>query len=188
MRADGGFAQNGEYVLMLQNASDLKMRKEVTFQYVADHIWEAWDMDHIISKARANFAFGTLGSQDFVEVSEKDSTLFEIFTFNGLHFKKYAMAATSYFYSLLILLGVAVAATVYRMKKGNVFNPLHVVTIFTLFGIMVYVMIFEANNRQLYNHVSWFVIGGTLGIESVLLAGKNVVTKIRSRRQDRTKL
>ena len=87
------------------------------------------------------------------------------------------MAATSYFYSLLFLLFAAVISVVCQIKKSRLNNPLYIVTIFTLFGIMVYVMVFEANNRQLYNHVPWFAIGAVIGVEGITSLLKNIVIR-----------
>ena len=37
-----------------------------------------------------------------------------------------------------------------------------------MFGIMLYLMLFEANNRQLYNHLPWLVLAASGGLVEIL--------------------
>lgn len=168
LKGDGSYIQNGEYILLLQRTPGLAAKQDATLQYIADNIHEFGNILHIIEKAKCNFAFGTFGSEEFTEIIEQPNLLNEIFTFEGEYFKRYAMAATSYFYSLLILLATGIVTVIYRIHKTHTYNQLHVVTIFTTIGIMIYIMIFEANNRQLYNHIPWFVLGALIGIEGII--------------------
>ncbi len=168
MKGDGSYIQNVEYIHLLLRTQGLEAREAATLQYIADNIHEFGNRFHILLKLKCNFAFGTFGSEEFTEIWEKTNILTDIFTMEGQYFKHYAMAATSYFYALLILLASGVFAVVYRILKLRDDNPLYVVTIFALMGIMLYVMLFEANNRQLYNHIPWFVLGAVIGIEGLI--------------------
>ena len=79
------------------------------------------------------------------------------------------MAATSYFYSLLILYVFGILSAIWRLIKKDTCSPLQIVSIFSVIGLMIYVCIFEANNRQLYNHMPWFVLGAVGGLEGIVV-------------------
>jgi hypothetical protein len=50
-----------------------------------------------------------------------------------------------------------------RKDKDTVFA----VSLITVFGIMLYLMLFEANNRQLYNHLPWFILAAACGLSEI---------------------
>lgn len=179
MKGDGSYLQNGEYILLLLRTQGLAARQNASLQYVADNIHEFGNIIHIIQKVKCNFAFGTFASESFVEICEEKNIFYEIFALEGEYFKRYAMAATSYFYSLLILFALGITSVIYRIHKTHAYNQLHVVTIFTTIGIMIYIMIFEANNRQLYNHIPWFVLGAIIGIESIITIFNHIIRLVR---------
>lgn len=50
------------------------------------------------------------------------------------------------------------------LKNKKEIHPGIFVPMITMLGIMIYLMIFEANNRQLYNHMPWLVCVGVNGL------------------------
>lgn len=177
LKGDGSYTQSGEYLVLMYRTPGLEARRSVTWQYIAGNIHEFGNVYHIIEKAKFNFAFGTFGSEEFMGTPETENVLYEIFSFEGEYFKRYAMAATSYFYALLALSALGIAFVIYHIHKTHTYNQLHVVTIFTAIGIMIYIMIFEASNRQLYNHIPWFVLGAIIGIEGIVAVFNHIIRR-----------
>lgn len=75
------------------------------------------------------------------------------------------MMMTAYMYTCYILI---IACGVLMVVKKQKVDFLSGVSLITLFGIMLYLMLFEANNRQLYNHLPWIVLAASSGLVEFL--------------------
>lgn len=165
---NGGYTDNEEYSIGLRAIYGMKEKSEFSQEYIKDNLKNFADVQHIVAKARYNFASGNMGSSDFMRQTEHRNFFFECISTSGKYFWRFSMVNASWFYSILIFLLAGIATEWRRLKKGGEIDELHVVTVFTVIGIGIYLMIFEANNRQLYNHYSWFVIGAVLGLAAIL--------------------
>lgn len=77
------------------------------------------------------------------------------------------MLATGYSYALLIF-GILSGICGFRnLIRGERMDWLILVTHLTIFGLMLFLMIWEANNRQLYNHMPWLALMGAFGIADI---------------------
>lgn len=168
LKGNGSYIENGEYILLMNSIHGMDAKEEASIKYIKENFHEFFNIYHIKFKAICNFGFGCLGSEDFTEIPREKNLLYEICSIEGIYFKRFAMACTSYFYSILILLSLGIITSIRSIRKYTSYNKLEIVTYITILGIMIYVMTFEANNRQLYNHFAWFVLGATLGIETII--------------------
>ena len=75
------------------------------------------------------------------------------------------MLMTAYMYTCYILIIICVTILVIKKQKVDIMCG---VSMIDIFGIMLYLMLFEANNRQLYNHLPWFVLVASSGLSDVL--------------------
>lgn len=165
---NGGYVDNQEYSIHLQTIYGMKEKAEYSQKYIREHFKNFADLNHISAKAKYNFASGNLGSSDFMRQTENRNFFFECISSDGKYFWRFSMINASLFYGMQILLLVGILFKCRRLKKEKCIDELHVITVLIVNGIGIYLMIFEANNRQLYNHYGWFAIGAALGIEAVL--------------------
>lgn len=78
------------------------------------------------------------------------------------------MLATGYFYALLIF-GILSGILGFRnLIRGGSPEWMILMTQLTIFGLMLFLMIWEANNRQLCNHMPWLALMGVFGISETL--------------------
>ena len=84
--------------------------------------------------------------------------------YEGDMYWRYSMLTTAYMYTFygLVIIGM-ILVLVKKKEKDAIFG----VPLIAIFGIMFYLMLFEANNRQLYNHLSWFVLAASTGLVEV---------------------
>lgn len=176
LKGDGSWVSGEEYVNGMMSLYGMEAREEYSRQFIRENLYEFVNLSHIIEKAKNNFAVGLLGSSDFTD-SEKtgDDFVWDWVSVSGRYFWRYNMICTSYFYFILAML---IFGCVRECRRKESAEPCTFVPMLTCLGIMIYLMIFEANNRQLYNQFMWFVCGAVNG---VLFVGENVVSFIRKK-------
>ena len=82
------------------------------------------------------------------------------------------MFASAYFY-VIILFGLYGAV---RVLTGKAKDDLSNIVLLTVFGLFLFLMLWESNNRQLYNHIPWYAVFGTLGLR-FLYGGETIDEK-----------
>lgn len=162
MKGSGDWVSGEDYVNEMMSIYGIEAREKFTRQYIKENAYEFFNPSHIISKAKTNFANGNLGSSDFMN-SEKagDDFVWEWVSQYGSYFWRYNMICTSYFYFVLFML---IFSCVRECRRKEPVNSCVFVSLITALGMMIYLMISEANNRQLYNEFMWFVCGAVNGL------------------------
>ena len=164
IKGNGGYVDNQEYSAMLNTIYGLEAKKEWSDQYIRENLYEFLNKDHVIQKLRYNFASGGMGCAIFVQNLNQDHWLYRTMHHEGDLYWRYNMITTPYIYAFygLIFIGM-VLCLVKRKDKDATFA----VSLIAIFGIMLYLMLFEANNRQLYNHLPWFVLAAACGLSEI---------------------
>lgn len=161
LQGNGGYIDNQEYMARLNSIYGMDEKTEWSNQYIKENFAQFFNMDHIISKLRYNFANGDMGGYVFLQTAEPDSLFFGLMHYNGAYFWRYAMIMTSVMMSVYICI---IMGAVINLFKNKEMDSVLVVTMLSVFGIMLYVMLFEANHRQLYNHLPWFILAAECGL------------------------
>lgn len=165
---NGGYGTNESFAIECLGTLGKDAKRVVAREHMAAHWEEIWSLPHWISKMRYNFASGNMGLSGFV--SDSDSAVYELFNDYGKYGGYMTMFTTGYFYALLIF-GIMgcwsfLGGRIEDVVDWRVF--LEVVTALTVLGIILFLMLWEANNRQLYNHMPWFALLGAMGCDRVL--------------------
>lgn len=165
MKGNGGYVDNQEYSASLNTIYGMAEKETWSKQYIKQNAYEFLNKEHIVKKLRYNFANGVLGCDIFVQTLEKDNILYRLMHYNGDYYWRYSMMATAYVYTCYVLVIVCAVLMVVRKQKVDF---LYGVSLIAWFGIMLYLMLFEANNRQLYNHLPWLVLAASGGLAEFL--------------------
>ncbi len=166
IQGNGGYTDNQEYSITLNTIYGMDAKEEYSRQYIKENLHQFWNASHLVGKVRHNFASGNFGASDYMRNTERDNFVFQSMSTEGRYFWRFSMIMASYFYAMLILLAVNIAGYIKKIINGTC-TEMETTVILTIIGLMIYLMIFEANNRQLYNHLSWFVLGAALGIGKI---------------------
>ncbi len=170
LKGNGGYVDNMEYCAQLDSIYGLDKKEAFSRQYLRDNLQEFVNLEHIVAKLRYNFANGGLGASDFMRNTHRRNFFFECISTDGAYYWYYSMLNTSYFFFLLAMIFIASLKSAFR-SRGEL-QAGDCVPLLVVFGIMLYVMLFEANNRQLYNQLPWIILGSLAGIRSVVSALK----------------
>ncbi len=167
MKNDGTYYGNRDFRIALDEITDSNEKAEFTKAYICENINELWSIDHILAKMRANYASGNLGAEDFARYSYGDeNVLSRLFNYDGdLYWYgcKYDMI-----WLFQIYLVTAIGATLSFLKKNRSSTVLMGVYELTFLGYFLFLFIWEANNRQLFNMLPMLIIGYVLSLELIL--------------------
>jgi hypothetical protein len=92
-------------------------------------------------------------------IYEADSPAYPFLSAYGVYGGYTMMIATGMYYLLLLLNIIGSIISIIR-RKLDCHNMLGLFARISLFGLFLFLMFWEANNRQLYNHIPILVITG----------------------------
>ncbi|MCM1536428.1 MAG: glycosyltransferase family 39 protein [Clostridium sp.] len=161
---NGSFIDNNVFAAVCIDTPGKDAKREMARAYIKENMGESLSPKRLVEKARYNFASGHFGLTDFHD--EPVNFAYKFFNMNDwTPAAGYtAMLTTGYFYAILILGALSCIFMLGRLKKGKTPPKVEFVTQLTIFGLILFLMIWEANNRQLYNHMPWFAMLGAFGL------------------------
>lgn len=78
------------------------------------------------------------------------------------------MITSGYFYTILILLICgAIKCLTGRLPLKDERLAFYLIAQLTLFGLFIFLMLWEANNRQLYNHMPWLAAACAMSLNNL---------------------
>ncbi|MCX4304853.1 MAG: glycosyltransferase family 39 protein [Acetatifactor sp.] len=159
---DGGFDMYSDYFVTMTGTWGMEEKK----RYIREFIWENkgnfLDPEHVHAKLRNNFAEGTMGASIFFHSAESHGLVYNCISYQGAHSWGYRVRIDGYWYMILILTSLCFLGELLSREKER--EAGRVVAMLSIAGIMCYVMLSEANNRQLYNHLPWIMIAANVGL------------------------
>ncbi len=165
LKGNGGYVDNQDYSSTLNTIEGLENKENWSKKYILDNAYEFFHAEHLISKAKYNFANGDFGASNFMRETTRDNFIYQSLSTSGNYFWRYSMLNTSYFYFLLLMAAFGSLRLFFSTQNNS---PEKIVPFLTVFGLVLYLMLFEANNRQLYNHIPWFILTAQTGISALL--------------------
>lgn len=169
MKGDGSWEGNKEFVLYALQLPTKADKIEYTKAYIWENRREFVNPEHLLQKLRCNFASGSLGAWNYSYYQLKPGNLlYELFSPWGKHFWRSSQFCFCYLFAnyLLIFLGAVVSVVFLFQKKGV--PVMKKITDLTLLGNIIFLMIWEANNRLLYNQAPMILLCGVLSVRMVL--------------------
>lgn len=162
---DGSFSTNLPFAMECLTADTYEERKEIAVQTIKDEYDALFDWQHIKAKTRCNFESGTFGMYLFQYNVGFGYMLFNPFGLYGSHF---SLFSTVYFWLLLLIAFISCIIMFFDKKK----NTALLTWMLGFCGIVMFIMLWEANNRQLYNQMPLFALLGAFCMDYI-------VTKIK---------
>ncbi len=161
LKGNGGYIDNQDYAAQLNTIYGMEEKSAWSNEYIMENLHEFWNKDHIVSKLRYNFANGDLGGGVFVQMAASDNLFYKLMHYNGEYFWRYTMVMTGLMYAVYICIIIGICVNFIKKQEAD---SIYVVSLLSIFGIMLYVMLFEANHRQLYNHLPWLILAAECGL------------------------
>ena len=166
MNDDGSFSNNLAYADVLNALPTAEEKKIYTREYMRENKSSLWDKSHWKKKLARNFADGNMGVRDFLYIEYDDETLlWNCFSPWGKYWWRASEYCFCYLGAMYALLALGAAGCLRQVIHGEEPPSMLMICQLAFFGIFVFLMIWEANNRQLYNQMPGILLGGILSID-----------------------
>lgn len=167
---EGSYAANEAYVDELHKLSTKEMKKDYSKAYILDNISEISNPWHYINKIRCNYASGYYGADDYIyvpEVGYENHILWKICHPYGTYYWRTSQLTFGYAMGIYIIYALGILVTIVNTIRKKEVSPVLLICDISFVGYFVFLMIWEANNRQLYNFLPIMVLGMILHIYQI---------------------
>lgn len=163
MKGEGSWGSNPDYILYVTTLSTKQEKTQYTLHYIWENRSDFWNLSHLAQKVRCNFASGHLGTKDFTYWALKeDNLIWELFSPWGKYYWRTSQLCFCFIFSLYTVYLLGAVATLRYMIKRREIPVVKAIADLSLLGIILFLMVWEANNRQLYNQLPVIILGAVL--------------------------
>ena len=199
MRGNGSYAENVEFSDAVNALSTKEEKSAFVKEYIKNHISESFTLEHILSKAQNNFSGGTFTCSDFTANPSGHSILWEMMDPGGRYYYGCSGYAFSYVAMMYLFFAVGGVCAIIRLVKGDSDSEespgktgqeegkeistvcglpfFKIAADVSFFGLFVFLMIWESNNRQLYNQLPVMILGLFSGVDFLLESAERMIKK-----------
>lgn len=166
MKEDGSWTNNTELVEQMYQFSTKEEKQQYCVEYIRENKADFFNAEHLRKKASYNFANGNLGASAFLNVEQNDQTLiWEMFSPWGSYYWRTSQYCFCYMVAMYVLLFLGMLFVLRDVVTDRKPSTLLMICHLGFFGIVVFLMLWEASGRQLYNQMPGILLGGVLSID-----------------------
>lgn len=180
LKNDGSIFQNLEFYVPVHKLFTKKEKFQFSKNYIYKNKSNFININHLVDKLRYNFASGYIGAGSYVEIYKKNSTNFywELFSPFGKYFRKISEYTFCYIFAIYYIYLIGFIISLIYIIKDKKISTLSLIIDLSFLGYFIFLMTFEANNRQLYNFIPLIFIGCIIHINKI----SNVIELIIKKR------
>ena len=162
LQGDGSYFENRDFKNTLYQLGSAEEMRVYSHNYIKENIKYFWDLNHIVRKIRKNFSSGSFAAGDYSAYSfdPKGNYLKSLFDpYGDLYWygSKYCIFFVFQIYLILLL-------RILFVKKADFFlSLLHM----SMIGYFLFLLLFEANNRQLFNLLPMLLCGYVVSLRDL---------------------
>lgn len=166
MKGNGNYHDNTDYATYTHTFPTKAEKTAYALQYISENRSEFWNMSHLVKKLRCNFASGQFGSNIYSFFSYNERNLiWELFSPWGKHYWRTSQISSCYIFSIYTVYLLGALKTMWSLLRKRTICAIKVIADLSLLGIIIFLMIWEANNRQLYNQIPFILLGTVLNAQ-----------------------
>jgi hypothetical protein len=159
---NGTYADNAYLVENCNYSPNVDARRDFCRKVIRENWTNIFDTDHLTAKVSVIFGTGEIAPTSLIYPYD-ESFLWQWLYWEGDYFWKYACLSTSFFFAMMFFM---LAGAVSQAAKAQD-NDIVLISFLTVFGIFLFLMLWEAQNKQLYNHIPWMTLASVFGLESL---------------------
>ena len=172
MVGDGSWLSNQEFVNTLNTLESKELKEEFTKEYIRDNFSECLSVARLSAKIRCNFAGGTFCSKDYLSETSDGTFLWELMAPWGKYYWRTSQYCFVYVFLIYTFMFIGSIVAVVDLARGYDIPFVKVITDISFFGLFLFLMLWESNNRQMYNQLPVLVVNLFANTEYLLEKGR----------------
>ena len=166
MKESGNYHDNAAYVTYTHTLPTKAEKSAYALQYISENRSEFWNISHLVKKIRCNFASGQFGSAIYSFYSYNERNLIrELFSPLGKHYWITSQISFCYIFSIYTIDLLGALKTLWGLFRKRTIPAMKAIADLSLLGIIIFLMIWEANNRQLFNQIPFLLLDSVLNAQ-----------------------
>lgn len=169
LKDNGDWTDNQEYVAYTCSLPTKEAKTAYALEYIRENHSEFWNITHLVKKIRCNFASGHFGTVNYTYTAIKEhNPIWEIFSPWGKYYWRTSQLCFCYIFSLYSCYMLGAFSSIYHLLKRKELSAIKAIADLSLLGIIIFLMIWEANNRQLYNQLPMIILGALINARQLI--------------------
>lgn len=178
LNGDGSYAANQEFAIQCAAADSKIERVQIVNEKIRKDWKQFFDAEHIVAKVRCNFACGDVGASGYMSSPYRsENIVYKWISWDGKYFWKYACLSTSYLFAIFLLVAIGAFYGTFCKKMNATIMSSYV----AVFGITLFLMLWEAQNKQLFNQTGWLLLAAGYGLQLIDDRGRHFVKALGNR-------
>ena len=170
MKGSGNWEDNQNFLNNMNTLPKKEDKVAYARTYIRENLSDFTDVEHLVQKVRCNFASGNLGTKDFTYYAlQDDNMLWNLFSPWGKYYWRTSQICFCYLFSVYTLYFIGAAFTIVSVFQRKKISMITKTADLSLLGIILFLMLCEANNRQLYNQMPIILLGGILHVRQLAI-------------------
>ena len=180
LKGEGNFYSGQEFIYGLHTLPTKAEKVTISKEYILENKFYFWDAEHIRLKIRLNYASGHLGNTDFTYYSIGETNiLWELFAPYGRYYWRTSQISFCYMHALFLVCFIGNVFSIIQYKREKKFSYTLLIADLSFLGYFLFLLLWEANNRQLYNMLPMLILGTVLHANQIVVEVSERIKKLR---------
>lgn len=181
LMGDGTYADNAYLIQECNYSQNVDERRDFCRRMIRENWRNLFRGEHLADKVSVIFGEGSISPTSHMYPYE-ESLLWHWVYWDGDYYWKYACLSTGFFFAVLFIILIGTLCRIFAAGKDRE-KDLTFLIYLTIFGLFLFLMLWEAQNKQLYNHISWLTLAVVCGLESMGEYAIMITAKVKGSRQ-----
>ncbi len=170
LKGDGGFIDNDAFARYMTGLETKEEKLAYTLSYIRENVHYFWDVEHLADKARFNFASGNLGAKDYAceSMNGEENLIWQMFSPHGAYNWRISQICFCYMFAIYTIYLIGGVLTIVDLIRKRTVSHVLLTADIALVGNITFLMLWEANNRQMYNQMPMLLVGAVLNALVIL--------------------
>ncbi|MBR1854913.1 MAG: hypothetical protein IJ794_17505 [Lachnospiraceae bacterium] len=159
LMGNGTYSDNAYLIRQCNFKPNVDERRAFCRKMIRENANCFYEAEHLYEKTSVIF-----GSGDILPTSlmypDRESFLWQLVYWEGDYYWKYTCTCTGFFYAVLLLMLAGSLLQAIREEPADLVFWIYL----TVFGLFLFLMFWEAQNKQLFNHIPWMTLAAVYGI------------------------
>lgn len=156
---NGTWEENRKLTDTLHSFTDKEKKERYVNEYIKENWTKGFSPTHLYRKALYNFSDGNLSAKDFSTLSGFGTFVGNLFNPWGKYYWRVSQINTNFLFSMYLFILSGGVLNFIKMFKKKEISVVSLGSHLSFVGIVVFLMIWEANSRQLYNQIPMLIVG-----------------------------